>query len=193
MFKPITSLIIGAIAAVMVPSCAANRHLGERKKAEPEGVITNQLVQLWSTIHDLSVEQNRFPLKLADLRSTSLSTDLLVCPGTGSRPGSLASVEEWSDFIYIGGAWDGVPDCALIISPPENHGDEYGYIVCVDGHFFRLPPNSVRRTIQEPWRLDDDASPANIDYLKQCLWLRVPKRLQQYYGPSRRFHAGPGA
>jgi hypothetical protein len=126
-------------------------------------------------------KNDSFPKTLAKLSRPNLDNNLFVCPGTGSQAASMRTVEEWADYIYIGNVWEGVSRTALVLSPPENHGGDYGYVVCVDGYITRLPAAQCRPLVKEPWRMNTNASASNIDYLKNRVSVRVPKRLRPYY------------
>ncbi len=93
----------------------------------------------------------------------------------------MRSVEEWTDYIYIGNAWEGIPRAVLVISPPQNHGGKYGYAVCVDGYITRLTEIQIRALVDEPWGLDTNASVSNINYLKKQIFVNVPKKWRRYY------------
>lgn len=143
--------------------------------------ISNNLVCIWSLLHNAAGDRDRFPNSLSELKLSPQDEKLFVYPCTGSRPGTPDTIEEWTDYIYVGGVWDGVPKTALIISPPENHQGKYGYVLCVGLWVFRLPPDQVRMLVKEPWLLATNTPPDNVNYLKKQITVHVPKRLQKLY------------
>ena len=98
----------------------------------------------------------------------------------------METVEDWTDFIYVGNNTEQVPYAALIISPPENYHGDYGYLLTVDGVFLRLPAAQLRKVVEEPWLLATNTPPQNIDYLKRQIVLRVPKRFSVLYANAGR-------
>jgi len=110
-----------------------------------------------------------------------LDSNYFVCPGTGSIPGSISNVEEWSDYIYIGNSKNTIPDVPVLISPPENHNGKYGYIVVPGQATMRLPSSEVRAVIKEPWILATNETPDNIENVKRDIIVNVPRRLRAYY------------
>lgn len=176
------ALIVG-LMSLLVSNCAQKQEVAKSEPAD-ESVLTNRLWQIWEALHDANVEANRYPTNLRHLRTNSFDPMWFICPGTGSQPGNLDRPDEWGDFIYVGGVWDGVPLTALLISPPENHDEKCGYVVLVAGSIRRLSPAETRQVIREPWLLSTNATPDNITYLKEKLSINVPRRLQRYY-PER--------
>lgn len=173
-------LMTGALFIVLLVSGCV-QSLPSAHSESPDVVVTNNLRQIWSLLHDAMGDGDSFPRTLAELNRTSVNGNLFICPGIRSQAASMSTVEEWGDYIYIGNVWEGVARAALIISPPENHGGNYGYVVCVDGYMTSLPPAQIRTLVNQPWRLDTNASLSNIDYLKKQLSIRVPKRLRPFY------------
>lgn len=166
---------------VIISGCARSTTSTADKGRSTDTVVTNNLRQIWFLLRDAMGESDSFPKTLAELNQPGLARDLFVCPGTGSRPGPMLSVEEWTDYIYVGAVWEGVPHTALVISPPENHGGKYGYAVCVDGYLARLPAKEIHQLIRRPWLLDTNAPENNLNHLKEQISIRVPKRLRSSY------------
>lgn len=75
-----------------------------------------------------------FPETLTELGAKSIqwgipfSKEIFLCPGSGNQAGALTNIDEWTDFIYIGGISAGIYHSAQVISPPENHGGRFGYV-----------------------------------------------------------------
>jgi hypothetical protein len=101
--------------------------------------VSNQMKRVYFELRDALGDGDHFPVSFAEMKSRSVNRHLFILPGSGSKIGNMESVEDWTDFIYVGNNTELVPDVALIISPPENHGGEYGYVVEVDGVFVKLP------------------------------------------------------
>jgi hypothetical protein len=93
--------------------------------ADSGSACRTNMVQIALALHTSSSGGN-FPSKLSELEA-SVDPSLFVCHGTGSKPGEMSKIEDWTDFVYIGNLMEGVLNVALVISPPENHGMRYGY------------------------------------------------------------------
>jgi hypothetical protein len=175
--------LVVSLVSMLVLNCAQKQEVAKFERTD-ESVLTNRLWKLWEALHDANVEADRYPINLRHLRTNSFDPLWFICPGTGSQPGALERVDEWGDFIYVGGVWDGVPLTALLISPPENHSEKCGYVVLVAGSIRRLSPKETREVIKQPWLLSTDATPDNIAYLKEELSVNVPMHLQRFYPES---------
>jgi len=119
--------------------------------------------------------------KLNKASAFDLDPNCFICPGIGTRPGTTANIDDWTDYIYVGNSIDYVPGVVLIISPPENHHEEYGYVATGYGEVMRLPPGKVRELIAEPWLLATNESTENINKIKRNIDVNVPLRLRAYY------------
>lgn len=146
--------------------------------------VSNNLVEIWHLLQDATGESDHFPKRFSDLNLSAETAKLFVCPGTANRPGSLTNIEDWTDYIYVGDAWQAVPFAALVISPPENHQGKFGFVLCQGLIVLQLPPNQIRMLIKEPWLLATNTPSDNIDYLKQRMVVRVPKRLKAFYSDA---------
>jgi len=52
--------------------------------------------------------------------------DIFVCPGTGHEPGNPDNIEQWSDYVYVGGqrwAEEGETPILILYDGPGNHPD----------------------------------------------------------------------
>jgi hypothetical protein len=116
-------------------------------------------------------------------KASEVKPEYFVCPGTGHRPGSLNAIEEWSDYIYIGNLQDGVMHAALVIDPPENHHNKYGYVLWGDGSVTRESSEQTRRLIADPFCMDNFDNASVINYAKPKIKIQIPERLKRYYGP----------
>jgi len=122
-----------------------------------------------------------YPLTLTDTSNTNAS--LFVCPSTGHKPGDMASVEEWSDYIYVGNLLDVAqdPKVALLICPPENHDGKYGYVVWLTREVAQLSAPDIRRLIMTPWCFATNAPADQIERLKKRVSVRIPRRLRAVF------------
>jgi len=145
-----------------------------------ELVASNNLRQLVVCLRNVMGDSDHFPGSFADI-NIPVSPSLFICPGTGNKPGSILSVEQWTDYIYVGNNTEDAPNAALIISPPENHNGKYGLVVCADGACFQLPPDRVRDIVNEPWLLATNSPMAILDKLKSEVVVHVPERLKKSY------------
>ena len=170
--------------ALLVTGCAQPLFSSADDKRSVDSVVTNNLKQIWWLLYDAIGDRDVFPKSLAELNNTNVNANLFICPGRGSKAASMRSIEQWTDYIYVGSVWPGVPRTALIISPPENHGGGYGYVFYADSCMAQLPAATIHALVKEPWIMDTNASASNIDYLKKRISIRVPRRLLQHY-PAR--------
>src|SRR5689334_13284122 len=92
-----------------------------------------------------------YPPLLSSLINQNPNPAIFVCPATGHAAGRMASVEDWTDYIYVAGPYDFMADVAVLICPPENHGGKYGHILWGSGVIEELPPDRIKALIKEPW------------------------------------------
>ena len=174
---------LGALSLALVYSACSPSPSSSTQSTDT--YTSNNLVQ----IHLLLRGGNSFPRSLRELGDpvnaklfTSLNPGLFVCPGTGRKPGLMGEIEEWTDYIYIGGLTDNaLQNAAQIISPPENHNGKYGYVLFVDGSVWRLPPEQVRRLIKNPFSMATNEPADVVAYESKRITVNVPKRLKLYY------------
>ena len=148
-------------------------------------ITSNNLHQAWELLHDETYESDHFPFTLDKVRISSADAKFFLCPGTGSKARSLSKIGSWTDYVYVGGATDNLPHGALLISPPENHDNRYGYVLCVAGSIFQLPPDKTRSIIREPWLLASNSLQGNVDYFKTNIQVHIPDRLRSFYPASK--------
>jgi hypothetical protein len=149
-------------------------------------VISNQLKQISLELRKEMGDRDHLPFSFAELDSPSVNSNLFLYAISGKSPGKMKDVEDWTDFIYIGNCAEDVPDAALIISPPENHGGKTGHLLTVDGTFMTLPAGLVRQVIQEPWILATNTPQQNIEHLKGEIIVRVPRRFSDLYSNTQK-------
>lgn len=156
----------------------------------PSVSCSNNLAQIYIVLKDaVGPSGAYFPKTLGDL-SNNPDPNLFICSGAESRPGKMTDIVEWTDLIYVGNLTDSfIMGAALMISPPENHGGVYGYVLFSDGRVERLPAGQIRQLINDPFMMATlEVSPSdtsyNIEHEKKRAIVNVPKRLNKYYKPS---------
>lgn len=173
--------LICIISSLLISGCSSSSLSRANAEVEMDAAVSNQLKQIWAELRGEMGESDHFAKSLVDLRLPARKRKLFVSPETGSRPGDQNSIEKWTDFIYVGNCSEEVPRAALVISPPENHHGEYGFILCVDGEIFKLPAEQVRMSIATPWLLATNTPQGNLDSLKGRITVFVPDRLRSAY------------
>jgi len=100
-----------------------------------------------------------------------------------SRVGSASNLLEWTDFIYFGNVAEGsgVP---LIISPGDNHGGRFAYVVYNDGSLAKVNPDYAARLILQPWVATGNFTESNIKFFKERINLQIPGKFKARYGPK---------
>lgn len=181
------NLLISRLRLFVLSSCcticvSACRPSAISPPAPIDTEVSNRLYRVWISLHDQFLESDRFPLSLSGLKATKIDPAWLVCPGTGSTPGSLTNVESWTDFVYVGGGWDGVPFSAVLISPPENHRGNYGYAIFMCGVVRRFSSAEIAALVKRPWLMASNSDATSIEYLAEGLSVRVPVRYRAKYG-----------
>jgi len=148
----------------------------------PGTVETAHLREIYHLLHGYMLAGDSFPGSFADLRPEYVK-DPTIFLSTASNivPGTLATIEEWTDFIYIGGMSLGTPMAALVISPPENHQGKYGYVLFDGGKISRLSAAETRALILDPLHEETISPVTNVALIRQVMTVRVPKKLRQYY------------
>ena len=134
------------LAGLLTSGCTKSPPSPEARARFVDAVVTNNFRLAFFLLHEATGQDIVFPKTLAELNSSNLDTKLFICPGTRSEPGSMQSVEEWSDYIYVGKALESIPGTALLISPPENHAGDYGYVLLVGLAIRRLPGDVPQNT-----------------------------------------------
>ena len=145
---------------------------------------TNNLYQIWQELFALRSTSPWTPETWADLNKPSVNSNLFVVPGSGTRPGLMKDVEDWTDFIHVGAIDDLVPRTVEVVSPPENHHGKFGFIIYHDGGMKCLPPEEIHLLLKAPWLHADYADDSTTEGIKQRMVLRVPKKLESAYPPS---------
>jgi hypothetical protein len=171
---PLLLLLVLAVHGCSQPTVSS--------KAGESDQTSQDFEKICRLLRDQMLAGDSFPKSLAELRpdlATNLS--LFVCESTGSRPGTLPEIEEWTDYIYIGNMPPVIPGAAMLISPPENHSGEAGYVLFAGCTVSRLSPSDVRRLIKDPLCMATNSPPNNVAYVRQLLQIRIPKRLRPYY------------
>ena len=178
---------------VCITACSKSTTLSDKVTPESDITVSNNLQHIIVRLYCTISSGGEYPKKLSGLveydakikrlesGSLELNPNDFVCPGTGTHPGRMTNVDEWTDYIYVGGASDGVPGIALLISPPENHHGEYGYVVTEDKGILRLPPGEVRALVKEPWLWATNTDAAILESVKRNLQINIPVRLRSYY------------
>ena len=80
--------------------------------------------------------KGRYPDKLVELsRYVGHQSSLLFCPISGSKPGPIETVDEWTDYVYVSGLSEtNAPDTVLMYCPAKNHRGAGGNVLFADGH-----------------------------------------------------------
>lgn len=159
----------------------------------PHDACSTNMTQLGAWLRIAIGEGDRFPSSLAALavctNYPNFSNTLLVCPATGHVPGAISNVEAWTDYIYVGnGLEGGMCDVALLISPPENHGGKFGYVLWGCGNVTQLDASYVRALIKAPWCLPARARGETFvrddgfdKFVKPTIKVRIPARFSGIY------------
>ena len=70
----------------------------------------------------------------------------------------------------------------LLISPPENHGGHYGYVVWnYSSKAAQLPATRIRALVITPWCMETNATELQLQMLKEEIVVRVPDHLCKFY------------
>lgn len=178
---------IGIALALSQIACENNSRVSKMDVQTNEvrdSSTTNQLWRIWLALHKALGDNDRYPKSLSILESTAVDPTIFVSPGTGSKPGVMNAVEDWADFIYVGGATEDVPLAAMVISPPENHQGKYGFALCVAGNIFRISAAEVPELISNPCLFATNTPQENIRHFNNNISVRIPKHLRPYYGTN---------
>lgn len=162
----------------------ANR--GETKNSNDEArIIQTRFKRIFFELRNERGDGDHLPVSFTEIESTGIDRRCFVCPNSESNIGSMKSIAQWTDFIYFGNCKEYLPDAALIVSPPENHHGEYGYLLNQGGIFFKLPAAQLRRVVAEPWLLATNAPMNNIEDFKKGfreeIVIQMPNRLKNLY------------
>ncbi len=144
--------------------------------------MTNMAV-IYRALYDWIGERDRFPPSLISVVNAT-NTAIFVSPGTGHRPGAASEVESWTDYVYVGNGMEVcMCDVALLISPPENHGGSFGYVVWGCGEVVKLPADQIRALVKQPWCMPTKARCGGFDeFAKPQIQIHMPDRFHLIYG-----------
>ena len=150
--------------------------------AAGDSCTTNMTAVYWA-LHDWIGDRDRFPPTLTSVVSATNSA-IFVSPSTGHIPGAVTNIEAWTDYIYVGNGMEGcMCDVALLISPPENHGGSFGYVVWGCGEVVKLPADQIRSLIKQPWCMPTKARCGGFDeFAKPQIQIHIPDRFHLLYG-----------
>lgn len=183
----VESCLIFAVI-ILCLSCSPSSSLDKQPASQTMSSNLNQVYLVLRKGNILPTTLAELGLPVNQKLFSSVNSNLFVCPGTGSKPGPMSQIEEWTDYIYAGSPFaDSLMNVALIISPPENHDGTSGYVLFSGGVISRLPTEKVRRLIADPFCLATNESLQNITSARQITVMSVPKRLRTYYPPGTFF------
>lgn len=126
---------------------------------------------------------NRFPKEFEAVAQSVPDRSIFLATCDTMRVGSVSNLLEWTDFIYFGGVAEGsgVP---LIISPGENHGGRFAYVVYNDGNLAKVNPDYAARLILQPWVASGNFTERNIKFFKERINVQIPDKFKARYGPK---------
>jgi hypothetical protein len=170
--------------ALVMLACFLACRSQDRGSVEENDVCVRHLRQIRDLLEESVANGMRYPKSLSTLSSLTTNASLFVCCGeTDASIGSMANVEEWTDFIYVANLTDFQDqNVAMVISPPENHYHKHGYATFLNGQVLKLPPNQIRALIGTPWLMATNATTDDILEMKRHVKVVVPKRFRADYG-----------
>src|SRR6266481_5615721 len=97
------------LTALVAISCGCS-HFSQSTASKKNADFTN-LKQLGLSIRWATGDRDSTPTSFSELNEllspVLVKPNLFVCPATGHDPGSLNSIAEWSDYIYMGNMPEG--------------------------------------------------------------------------------------
>ena len=127
------ALIFIFVAMNMLPYCF---HHGAIERARRVGCAGN-LKQIGLGIKRYAEQHDgAYPSNFSAMSSyVTDEPSLFVCYSAGSETGSIATVDEWTDYTYVHGlSKTSKPDCVLAYCTAKNHKGKGGNILFLDGH-----------------------------------------------------------
>jgi hypothetical protein len=100
----------------------------------------------------------QYPAQLSEMATNLLKQKdaaSFVAPDSGHKPGKLADVDQWTDYIYFGNLPDTLPDVhiPLVMCPPTNHNGQFGEVLWVDGSVDAIPTSVFNSLLANPFCL----------------------------------------
>jgi hypothetical protein len=179
-FAIITCAIVLVIRIELMPS-----RNGETA-SQYRDANTKNLMQCWSILLGELGKSDGYPQSLRDLTlKESSDYSFFVLPGSTNQTTSISSIEQWTDYIYIGNGIP-MPGAALMISPPENHGGNSGYVLLQGGVVLRMSPVEIRRLIANPLMLVSNQPPQVVEYQRNRITVCIPDKLLPYYPTNKK-------
>jgi len=127
-----TVIFLMIIVAVALPSFC-----NVRDKARQIKCMANlKMIGSAAELHAVD-NQDEFPSHLQSIAGPEYGIDpeVFVCPATGHKPGEMAQVDAWSDYVLVPGRKrDDPTDTVLAFSKAECYPGEGGNVLFVGGH-----------------------------------------------------------
>lgn len=185
-----TSLAVSLIAMpLLVSSILTHSGCRDRQKITAsaslaqvgDNLCASNMMAVWWLLRQWQGDGIDFPRDLSAVVSTTNSAYFL-CPGVAREPGPIAAVNDWTDFIYVGGMSSTDPQVAILLSPPEDHGGNFGIVVWEGGYVSRVTPQEFEKLLKAPWCMATRAQEEGIiGQLKKEVTVQVPRRFRQQY------------
>jgi hypothetical protein len=144
--------------------------------------VSNCLYQIGLALMDEAGDRNHFVWSFSYLKEAQTEPGIFSCCNTTNPSTASGSVDKWTDYILIGNTpVDWIPQAPIVISPPENHGGKYGYVLYPGLTISRFPADTVRALIREPWCLATNESSDVVEFYKTSVHVQVPDRFRSIY------------
>ena len=158
-----TCVVASVLAACLMTGCPSKERSEEETVGETRELVRDvlqktldrhqknickaNLVRIMIGIKTYASEhEGRFPETLGGLYRSlpgeDKNLDMFVCPGTRHEPGNPDNIDEWSDYVYVGGqrwAEEGETPILILYDKTGNHPD--GRHVRYNNGFFGWEPN----------------------------------------------------
>lgn len=165
---------------IIIPALIATGGISCKRTAKAQkgsdAATTNNLFAFYLAIHDRLGIGDQFPRDLSGIYPSRISDEKLLLPENVSSNLDLKTInDQFTRFIYVGGASIITPSVALLIAPPVNH-QNYGFVINASGQILRLPADTVNQLISDPFFIATNSDRRTIEAFRPELNVVLPEK-----------------
>ena len=125
-------MVLMLVVWILIPSIC------RPKESARKVACMNNLYEIGKCVRLYQLGNNeQYPPDLSSLSTTNYAyaSKLFICPSSGHKAGSISNVAEWTDYAFnFNVPSNAPPDSVIGYCRAENHKNEGGNVLFVDGH-----------------------------------------------------------
>jgi len=161
---------MGIMAGMLLPAISSAREKARRTACMSNLAQMGKASILYSMDHD-----EKYPPDLKSLGTIMSFANTYVCKSSGHKPGDMATVDQWTDYILVGNlrASDSAR-AVLAFCKPESHKGKGTNVLYVDGSVQWLSSTAFERLLMTPSEFFGTVDSKKLSELQQRAKLPVP-------------------